>query len=118
MLGARFLPRLGYTAVTQTDPRAALALFKEQQFDLVMTDLNMPHCSGLEFARCLWEIRPKTRVLLTTGYSATLDSKRACDLGFCDLLLKPYTVHGLGDALQRVLNPAAPIPSKRPVARV
>lgn len=113
MLGGRFLSRLGYTAVTQTDPRAALALFKEQDFDLVITDLNMPHFSGIEFARCLWEIRPGTRVLLTTGYSATLDSKRARELGFAELLLKPYTVHGLGDALQRIFNAAPPKASKR-----
>lgn len=113
MLGGRFLSRLGYTAVTQTDPRAALALFKEQDFDLVITDLNMPHFSGIELARCLWEIRPGTRVLLTTGYSATLDNKRARELGFTELLLKPYTVHGLGDVLQRIFNAAPPKASRR-----
>jgi CheY-like chemotaxis protein len=118
VLGGRFLSRLGYSAVTQTDPRAALALFKDQQFDLVITDLTMPHFSGVEFARCLWELRPETRVLLTTGYSATLDNKRARELGFCELLLKPYTVHSLGDTLQRVLNLAVPAPSNRQPTRV
>ena len=118
MLGARFLSRLGYSAVTQTDPRAALALFKDEAFDAVVTDLTMPHSSGIEFARCLWEIRPNTRVLLTTGYSATLDNKRARDLGFCELLLKPYTVHGLGEALQRMFSSAAPAPSSRQPAQV
>ncbi|HSI11623.1 MAG TPA: response regulator [Chthoniobacter sp.] len=113
MLGGRFLSRLGYTAVTQTDPRAALALFREENFDLVITDLTMPHFSGVEFARCLWELRPETRVLLTTGYSATLDNKRARELGFTELLLKPYTVHGLGDALQRIFNGASLKTSKR-----
>jgi len=110
-LGGRFLTRLGYLAVTQTDPRAALALFKDQEFDAVVTDLTMPHFSGVEFARCLWELRPQTRVLLTTGYSATLDAKRACDLGFCDLLLKPYTVRGLGEALQSALTSPVPEPT-------
>jgi CheY-like chemotaxis protein len=113
MLGGRFLERLGYEAVTHTDPRTALALFKNENFDLIITDLTMPHFSGIEFARCLWEVRPQTRIMLTTGYSATLDSKRAHDLGFCGLLLKPYTVHGLGEALQRVFNPAQPATSKR-----
>lgn len=112
MLGGRFLTRLGYLPVTQTDPRAALALFRDQEFDLVITDLTMPHFSGIEFARCLWELRPDTPVILTTGYSATLDTKRANDLGFSELLLKPYTVYGLGNALQRVLNRAEPAPSR------
>jgi CheY-like chemotaxis protein len=118
MLGGRFLTRLGYKAVTQTDPRSALAIFKDQDFDAVITDLTMPHFSGIEFARCLWELRPDTRVLLTTGYSATLDDKRARDLGFSELLLKPYTVHALGDAIQRTLNPAKPATSTRTPVRV
>jgi CheY-like chemotaxis protein len=118
MLGARFLTRLGYVPVTQTDPRAALALFKDHNFDLVVTDLTMPHFSGIEFARCLWELRPDIPVILTTGYSATLDGKRAGELGFSELLLKPYTVHGLGHAIQRVLNPVVPAPSTRQPVRV
>ncbi len=104
MLGERFLTRLGYTPVIQTDSRAALAHFQDQPFDVVVTDLTMPHLGGIEFARRVWELRPGTRIILTTGYSATLDSQRARDLGFRDLLLKPYTVHGLGDTLQRALK--------------
>jgi len=104
MLGERFLTRLGYTPVVQTDSRAALAHFQDNPFDLVITDLTMPHLSGIEFARRLWEIRPATRVVLTTGYSATLDPQRAQDLGFRELLLKPYTAHGLGETLQRALK--------------
>jgi len=104
MLGERFLTRLGYTPVIQTDARAALADFRESPFDLVITDLTMPHLSGIELARHLWEIRPDTRVVLTTGYSASLDPQRAHEIGFRELLLKPYTVHGLGEALQRALK--------------
>jgi signal transduction histidine kinase len=104
ILGERFLTRLGYTPVIQTDPRAALAHFQDNPFDLVITDLTMPHLSGIEFARSLWQIRPETRVVLTTGYSATLDPQRASDIGFRELLLKPYTVHGLGETVQRALK--------------
>ncbi|HEY3900660.1 MAG TPA: response regulator [Chthoniobacter sp.] len=118
MLGGRFLTRLGYLPITQSDPRAALALFKDQEFDAVITDLTMPHFSGIEFARCLWELRPETRVLLTTGYSATLDAGRARDLGFCQLLLKPYTVQALGEALQSALSLDGPAPRTRRVMRV
>jgi len=116
MLGGRFLTRLGYVAITQTDPRAALALFRDQEFDAVVTDLTMPHFSGIEFARCLWEIRPQTRILLTTGFSATLDGQKARDLGFTDLLLKPYSVHGLGEALKHALTPSKPAPMPTPTA--
>ena len=104
VLGERFLIRLGYTPVVQTDPRAALAQFQDQPFDIVVTDLTMPHLNGIELARSLWDLRPETRIVLTTGYSATLDPARARSLGFRDLLLKPYSVHGLGEVLQRALS--------------
>ncbi len=104
MLGERFLNRLGYKAVVKTDARAALALFRKDPFDLVITDLTMPHLTGIELARNLWETHPGTRVVLTTGFSATLDPQRAHEIGFRELLLKPYTVHGLGEALHRALK--------------
>jgi CheY-like chemotaxis protein len=104
MLGERFLTRLGYTPHVQTDPRTALAQFQDLPADVVITDLTMPHFSGIELARRLWELRPGTRIILTTGYSATLDPQRAQEIGFRELLLKPYTVHGLGEAIQRALT--------------
>ncbi len=103
-LGAKFLTRLGYTPVVEGDAVAALALFREQSFDLVITDLTMPQLSGIDLARKMWEIRPGTRVILTTGYSATLDSTRASEIGFRELLLKPYNVQALSDCLQRVFS--------------
>lgn len=104
MLGDRFLKRLGYAPSVQSDPRVALELFANQGADLVVTDLTMPHLSGLELARRIWEIRPGTPVILTTGYSATLDTSRARELGFRDLLLKPYTIRSLAQTLNQALG--------------
>ncbi len=104
ILGERFLTRLGYVPVIERDALAALALFREQPFDLVITDLTMPQLSGIDLARRLWEIRPGTRIILTTGYTATLDTPRAREIGFRELLLKPYSIQALGDCLQRALG--------------
>jgi CheY-like chemotaxis protein len=102
-LGERFLTRLGYTSVIESDANAALEVFRERPFDLVITDLTMPQYSGIDLARRLWEIRPGARVVLTTGYSATLDSPRAREIGFRELLLKPYNIQALGDCVKRAL---------------
>ena len=105
LLGERFLTRLGYVPVIERDAIAAIARFREQPFDLVITDLTMPQLSGIDLARRLWEIRPGTRIILTTGYTATLDTPRAREIGFRELLLKPYSIQALGDCLQRALSP-------------
>ena len=104
LLGERFLTRLGYEPVVEKDAHTALTRFREQPFDLVITDLTMPQLSGIDLARRLWEIRPATRVVLTTGYTATLDTPRAREIGFCELLLKPYNIQALGDCVRRALN--------------
>ena len=104
LLGERFLTRLGYVPVIEKDAIAAIARFREQPFDLVITDLTMPQLSGIDLARRLWEIRPGTRIVLTTGYTATLDTPRAREIGFRELLLKPYSIQALGDCLQRALS--------------
>ncbi len=104
MLGERFLTRLGYVPIIEKDANAALARFREEQFDVVITDLTMPQLSGIDLARQLWEIRPGTRIILTTGYTATLDTPRAREIGFRELLLKPYSIQALGDCVQRALS--------------
>jgi CheY-like chemotaxis protein len=102
-LGERFLQRLGYDPLVVTDPGQAIHAFRLQPFDLVITDLTMPLVSGVDLARQIWEIKPSTPIVLTTGYSATLDPSRATRIGFSELLLKPYNIQALGECLQRVL---------------
>jgi len=103
-LGQRFLERLGYNVVVETDPIAALAAFEANPFDVVITDLTMPNLSGLDVGRQLFQMNPDVPVILTTGYSATLDVERARKLGFRDLLLKPYTIAALGESLRKALG--------------
>ena len=103
-LGERFLARLGYTPVVQTDALAALAHFKDHPFDLVITDLSMPRVNGIDLARRIWKINPATRIILVTGYSATLDAARARELGFSEFLIKPYNLQSLGHAIHQALS--------------
>ena len=103
-LGEGYLTRLGYAPVAMGDPALALAFFRENPCDLVVTDLSMPQLNGIDFAREVWAIRPETRVVLTTNYSATLDATRAREMGFRELLLKPYNIHGLGECVVRALG--------------
>jgi CheY-like chemotaxis protein len=100
-LGERFLSRLGYVPVVETDPVAALARCETETFDAVITDLTMPQMSGLDVVRQLHQLRPELPVLLTTGFSANVDQDRAHALGFSALLIKPYSMETLGAALRR-----------------
>ena len=105
-LGEQFLRRLGYDTVVHTDPTKALDSFMDGPFDLVITDLSMPHLSGLELGDLLRRERPDQRIILTTAYHSMLEGKDVRSLGFCDFLPKPYNLAALSDAIRRALEGA------------
>ncbi|MBI5799786.1 MAG: PAS domain S-box protein [Verrucomicrobia bacterium] len=109
-LGETILKRLNYRVTAITNSTEALALFLEKpdQFDLVITDLNMPVMNGVNFARQLLLIRPQVAIILTTGYSATLTPEVAREMGFRTMLPKPSNFRILGETVQRVLTEANP----------
>ena len=73
-LSREMLARLGYQVTGFTDCRKALAHFRENPtaFDLVITDMTMPHMTGDILAAELIAIRPDIPIILCTGYSLSL----------------------------------------------
>lgn len=102
---AASLGRMGFVATVATDPREALAQFARDPgaIDAVLTDLSMPHLSGIELGRRILERRPDVPVVLFTGYSAELGPEEARALGFRAVLNKPMTPAILAEALHRAL---------------
>ena len=110
-LGETMLKRLGYRVTAVTNVLEAISIFRAQPdaFDLVITDLNMPVMNGTSFARQLLATRPKLKIILTTGYSATLTPEMVREMGFRELLPKPAEFQVLAETVQRVVaerNPA------------
>ncbi|MGA8406344.1 MAG: PAS domain S-box protein [Candidatus Acidiferrales bacterium] len=117
MLVTRTLGRLGYKVTGQTDPLAAVALFRSDPsaFDVVVTDLAMPQLSGFDLSSQLLAIRPDLPIVMTSGYVRPEDQQRAVQLGVRDLILKPDTIDQLGRTLDRVLQHHLTDP--QPIAR-
>ncbi|MBI5799788.1 MAG: PAS domain S-box protein [Verrucomicrobia bacterium] len=105
LLGQRLLERLGYRVTVHANPLEAAAAIQAQpaEFDVVITDLNMPILNGMELAERMLAIRPGLPIILTTGYNASLTDEFARVRGFRELLLKPYDMREVGNALQRAL---------------
>ena len=106
MLVTRTLGRLGYKMTGQTDPLAAIALFRSDPsaFDVVVTDLAMPQLSGFDLSSQMLAIRQDIPIVMTSGYVRPEDQQRALHLGVRDLILKPDTIDQLGRTLDRVLR--------------
>jgi PAS domain S-box-containing protein len=102
------LERCGYVGVTRADPVEALRVFIENpnSFAGVITDFTMPKMSGLELAAEIRKIAPEMPVVITTGYSGSLDAEALKLSGVKDVLAKPFTMQRLAETLHGVLNGA------------
>jgi len=73
-------------------------------FDVVVTDLTMPGLTGTELTARLHAIRPDLPVILTTGFSDSIDEQTARELGFRKYFLKPVKNEVLAQAINQVLD--------------
>ena len=110
IVGRLMLEQIGYKVHGDTDPAAMLALIRANPaaYDLVITDLTMPEMTGLDFASQLLAIRPDLPIILTTGYNSTLTIERVKAHGISEMLLKPLSMHSLGQAIRRSLDHPTP----------
>jgi len=92
--------------VVARNGREAIRLIEsEQPFDLVLLDLVLPHLSGLEVLRRLRRISTSAKVILSTGYVASVEAKDLAELEISGLLNKPYMPNELLAAVRAVLWP-------------
>src|SRR5262245_8445840 len=99
------LTTLGYRITVHTAPLDALSDFlsRPQEFDAVVTDLTMPGMSGADLVERILKARPDLPVVMATGYGRVMSEERAQALGIRRLLLKPFSMATLGEAVEEAL---------------
>ena len=105
-LSQRILESLGYTVVTCSDGMKALELITNDPrgFDLVITDMTMPHMTGDILAREVLKIRSDLPIILCTGFSARINEKEAIELGIRAFVSKPILRSDLAETVRSVLD--------------
>jgi len=100
------LQSLGYDVVATSSSEEALKFFleKPERFDLVITDMTMPHMTGVELAKKLMEMRPGLPIILSTGFSQRISEDKAKDIGIRKFLMKPVSVTDLALSVRGVLD--------------
>ncbi|MDE2060166.1 MAG: GAF domain-containing protein [candidate division NC10 bacterium] len=86
------LQAAGHTVVQAGGGREGIHLFQQVSFDLVLTDLGMPECTGWEVASAIKSIAPRTPIGLITGWGLTLDRGKLKEAGVDLVLSKPFQV--------------------------
>lgn len=85
------------------DGRAALALATELDPDIVLTDIEMPHMTGLELAAALAHAGVRAKVVIVTTFARPGYLRRALEAGAAGYLLKDAPASQLAEALRRVV---------------
>lgn len=105
-LGVTMLGSLGYEVTGVTSSSEALARFRAEPdlYDLVITDLTMPKLSGDRLAKELLSIRPDIPIILSTGFSATIDESSAIAMGIRAFVNKPILIRQISETIRTILD--------------
>lgn len=101
------LQHLGATACDEAEDGAeGLKRFSEAEYDLVLTDLNMPLVDGLKLIHHIraGDRRQNVPILVVTTETAEGDRSRAMALGASAYLLKPIQAARVSSAVRELLG--------------
>ena len=93
----------GFTVTEAADGTAALQLLKQQPFDLLLSDIEMPGHTGIELAQYAQQQKLATKVVIITTFGRAGYVKRAMDAGVGGFLLKDAPVEQLVSAINQVM---------------
>ena len=99
-----FFAREGYQAVTAGDVDTALLALDSDDFDVVISDVQMPDKDGLELLRAVKEAAPETVVIMITAFATTETAIEAMKQGAYDYVTKPFKVDELRLVVEKALE--------------
>jgi CheY-like chemotaxis protein len=87
---SKILSQFNHQVMVANSGEEGIRLFKENQFDIVLTDLGMPGLSGWEVCRAIKSLSPQTPVGMITGWGAQLSEEEIEENKLDFLISKPF----------------------------
>jgi two-component system, NtrC family, response regulator PilR len=94
----------GYDVVTAGDVDTALVHLENDDFDVVISDIQMPERSGIDLLHAAYEISPETVVIMITAFASTETAISAMKEGAYDYVTKPFKVDELRIVVDKALE--------------
>jgi two-component system response regulator AtoC len=95
------LRKRGYVVSTHIDPQTVRATVSAEDFDVMVTDLNMGGIGGIELCRQIVENRPDLPVIVLTAFGSLETAVSAIRAGAYDFISKPVATDALVIAIDR-----------------
>jgi two-component system, LytTR family, response regulator len=98
----------GFEVVGESDNAAdAIALFKKTKAEVVFLDIEINGVNGLECARTIADLEPKTKIIFATAHSEYMSD--AFEVYAFDYLVKPFHVERVNQTLDRMKELSEPV---------
>ncbi len=92
----------GYSCTESKDSRDALQDILSGDFDLVISDINLPGMDGITFMKKIKEQRPLLDFIMMTGYSSEHSYFDIMSAGASDYMTKPFSVNSVIARIKRI----------------
>jgi two-component system response regulator PilR (NtrC family) len=99
---AIMLTHEGHEVVAAANGAQAIAALRQRPFDLLISDIRMPDCSGIDVLREAKGLQPDLPGILMTAFSSTQTAIEALRSGALDYVSKPFDI----DEMKRVIAQA------------
>lgn len=97
-----YLSRLFKEVVYVEDGQQALEFYKQDKFDLVITDIMMPKLDGLEMSKEIKQINKEQNILVVSGYSNTETILSSIKIGIDGYLVKPINYSDMNNTIYKI----------------
>jgi two-component system response regulator PilR (NtrC family) len=99
-----FLRGEGYEVATAGNVASARAMLENDEFDVVISDIQMPGGSGLDLLHAARDLAPDALVIMITAYASTETAIAAMKEGAYDYLTKPFRVDEIRIVVEKALE--------------
>lgn len=111
------LQRVGYHVEAAASGEEALEMMKNQDYDVVLTDIRMPGLTGVELLSKIKEQAPDAVVILLTGYASLETAIESLRLGAHDYLVKPSSSQDIRNSVAKGIERAQNLRNRRALLR-
>lgn len=94
----------GFEVMTAANGQKGLNFVGENEFDIILTDLNLPDFNGLEIVQRCKEISPETEIIMVTGYGSTEKAIEATKAGAFYYVEKPIEFEELFVLIEKAVE--------------
>ncbi len=98
------LSEFGFDVVAAFDGDTAKRLINSNSYDLVITDIILPHHNGFELSQMVKRLHPTTPVIMLTALGTTDDKLDGFDAGADDYMVKPFDLRELNARINVLLK--------------